>query len=78
MAIPMLCVFAFLSAFARQILFLLARYVQKPSLEDIVLEALAQGRKKNKKEGLIRGVVRFGQGAVRILLSAVYFRGTFV
>ncbi|TDL23251.1 hypothetical protein BD410DRAFT_897704 [Rickenella mellea] len=72
--IPALLLFAFLSVFARQILFLLARYVRKADLPDIIAEALARGPRREKQRRIVRSVVRCGSGILRVVLGAVYFR----
>ena len=50
-AVPTLLVFAALSAFARQIWYMLARYVRRSDVDEIVLETFARGRGKEGQEG---------------------------
>lgn len=76
LSIPALLVFAFLSAFSRQIWFLLARYV-RPDLNEIVAEALTQGRGRERQRSITKGVTRFLSAVMRILLATVYLKGEF-
>lgn len=76
--IPPLLVFAVLSAFARQIWYMLARYMRKADLEDIILDAFARGRGKERQRGWLRAVVRGGTGTLRVLLAFIYLRGKFL
>ncbi|KAJ6621795.1 hypothetical protein B0H10DRAFT_2162884 [Mycena sp. CBHHK59/15] len=72
--IPSLLVFAVLSAFSRQIWYMLARYMRKADLEDIVLDAFARGRGKEHQRSFLRALVRGGTGSLRVLLSGIYLR----
>ncbi|KAJ7432752.1 hypothetical protein B0H11DRAFT_2123905 [Mycena galericulata] len=72
--IPALLVFAVLSAFSRQILYMLARYMRKADLEDIILDAFALGRGKERRRAWLRNIVRGGTGMLRVLLSVIYLR----
>ncbi|CCM06289.1 uncharacterized protein FIBRA_08540 [Fibroporia radiculosa] len=74
--LPALLFFAGLSAFARQIWYMLARYVRRADLEEIVLEAFARERGKEGRRLFLRFLVRFGSGLLRILLSAIYIRAS--
>lgn len=71
--LPLVC-FAILSAFARQIWYMLARYLKKPDLEEIVLEAFARGRGKERRRAFLRTCVRSGTGCLRILLATLFLR----
>ncbi|EMD40155.1 hypothetical protein CERSUDRAFT_112364 [Gelatoporia subvermispora B] len=68
--------FAGLSAFARQIWYMLARYIRCADLEEIVLESFAGGRGHEKRRRWLRYVVRGSVGLLRILLAAVYLRAS--
>lgn len=68
--------FAVLSAFTRQIWYMLARYVRKADTEDVVLDALARGAGKERRRQIIRSIVRLTTGITRILLATVYLRGS--
>jgi hypothetical protein len=72
--IPSLVCLALLSAFARQIWYMLARYLRKSDLEDIILDAFARGRGKERRREILRTMVRSGTGGLRILLATVYLR----
>ncbi|KAJ7677420.1 hypothetical protein B0H17DRAFT_1206981 [Mycena rosella] len=72
--IPPLIIFAVLSAFSRQIWYMLARYMRKADLEDIVLDAFARGRGKESQRSWLRTIVRGGTGMLRVLLSVIYLR----
>jgi hypothetical protein len=75
--IPPLLVFAVLAAFARQIMYMLARYMRTADLEDVILDAFARGRGKERRRSILRNMTRGGTGSLRILLAAVYLRGAF-
>lgn len=74
-SIPSLVLFALLSAFARQIWFLLARYVRRPDVGSMVSEAFARGPRREGTRQLLRAISNFGSSVTRLLLSAVYLRG---
>ncbi|KAI0631913.1 hypothetical protein C8Q77DRAFT_1060500, partial [Trametes polyzona] len=67
-------VFAALSAFTRQIWYMLARYVRRSDMEEIVLETFARGRGKERRRMVLRQLVRFCTGALRVLIAALYLR----
>lgn len=73
-SVPALAVFSFLSIFSRQIWFLLARYVKKSDVGDIVAEAVARGRRKAEVRSFTRTVSRIASGLVRLLLATLYLR----
>ena len=72
-----LVTFALLAIFARQIWFLLTRYVRKSDLGDIVADAVAKGRgtKKEKVRNFIKSATHFLGIFLRLLLVIVYLRG---
>ncbi|KAK7048562.1 hypothetical protein R3P38DRAFT_2505516 [Favolaschia claudopus] len=74
LGIPPLLIFAVLSAFARQIWYMLSRYTRKADLEDIILNAFARGRGKERQRGWLRAIVRGGTGTLRVLLTFLYLR----
>ncbi|KAH8114703.1 hypothetical protein DFH11DRAFT_1764888, partial [Phellopilus nigrolimitatus] len=74
-SLPALLVFSFLSVFSRQVWFLLARYVRKSDVADIVAEAVSRNRDKDRLKSFVRSATRFGSGTVRILLATVYIKG---
>lgn len=69
-------VFAAIAAFTRHIWYMLARYVRRADLEEIVLEtfARARGRAENKRR-ILRAAVRAGTAGMRIVMGVVYVRG---
>lgn len=76
-SLPALFVFAFLAAFSRQIWFLLARYVGKTDIGDIVAEAVARGHGKEGVRTIAKSSARILAGVERILLATVYLKGGF-
>ncbi|KAJ7022427.1 hypothetical protein C8F04DRAFT_1223887 [Mycena alexandri] len=72
--IPPLLIFAVLSAFSRQIWYMLARYMRKADLEDIVLDAFARGRGRERQRTWLRTIVRGGTGLLRVLVAFIYLR----
>ncbi|KAI0330492.1 hypothetical protein GY45DRAFT_1208512, partial [Cubamyces sp. BRFM 1775] len=66
--------FAALSAFTRQIWYMLARYVRRSDLEEIVLETFARGRGKERRRMVLRQLVRLAVGSLRVLTAALYLR----
>lgn len=73
-AVPALVGFALLSALTRQVWYMLARYVRKADMEEVVLDALARGAGKEGRRRVVRALVRLGTGAARVLVAAVYLR----
>ena len=73
-ALPAFVLFAVLSAFTRQLWYMLARYVRRADLEEIVLETFARGRGKETRRAVLRQSVRFLTGALRVLVAALYLR----
>ena len=69
------CVFVVLSTFARYVWYLLARYLRKIRLEDIVMDAFAKGRTKEPLRAKLRAVVRTTDWVSKVLLAAIYLRG---
>lgn len=69
--------FAVLSAFVRQVWYMLARYLRKADMEDVILDAFARGRGNERRRDILRRVVRGGTGGLRILLATLYFRGQY-
>ncbi|KAI0916886.1 hypothetical protein AcV7_005756 [Taiwanofungus camphoratus] len=77
-SVPALLFFAGLSALTRQIWYMLARYVRRADLEEIVLETFARerGRDSEGRRWFLRQVVRTCSGVFRILLAATYLRAS--
>ncbi len=76
-ALPAFVLFAVLAAFTRQLWYMLARYVRRADLEEIVLETFARGRGKETRRAFLRQLVRFFTGLLRVLVAALYLRCTF-
>ncbi|PPQ79937.1 hypothetical protein CVT25_003009 [Psilocybe cyanescens] len=72
--LPALLLSALSTAFARQIWYMLARYLRKADMTDILLDTFAKGRGKDMQRTLIRGLVRFGSGTIAIGLAVTYLR----
>lgn len=70
-----LAFFAILSAFVRQIWYMMARYLKKVDMEEIILDAFARGRGRERRREFLRAVIRSGTACIRISLAAVYLRG---
>lgn len=74
-AVPALLFFAALTLFTRQIWYMLARYVRRADLEEIVLETFARDRRKEGRRLALRQLVRLFAGVFRVLMAAMYTRG---
>ena len=72
-----LLVFAALSALARQLWYMLARYLRKADLTEIALDAFAKGRGKDRQREILRHVVRAGTGLLSVLTASMYLRREF-
>ena len=73
-AVPALLLFAALSAFTRQIWYMLARYVRRADFEEILLETFARGRGKEGRRMTLRRIVRLCVGVFRVAVAALYLR----
>lgn len=73
--IAAVCVFTVLSTFARYVWYLLARYLRKIHLEDIVADAFAKGRTKERLRVQLRTAVRVGEWVMKVLLATLFLRG---
>ena len=73
--IAAVCVFIVLSTFARYVWYLLARYLRKIYLEDIVADAFAKGRTKERLRAKLRVAVRVGDWVLKVLLATLFLRG---
>ncbi|KAI0300312.1 hypothetical protein BC826DRAFT_905657 [Russula brevipes] len=70
-SIPTLLVCAAFAAFTRDLWFLLARYLGKMDMEDVILDVFARGSDRARTRFLLRSIVRVGTLTMRILLAAV-------
>ncbi|KAI0087042.1 hypothetical protein BDY19DRAFT_958221 [Irpex rosettiformis] len=79
-ALPTLLFFASLCALTRQIWYMLARYVRRADMEEIILQAFARkagrGREGERKRRWIRRLVLLSTGTLRVLLIALYLRSS--
>ncbi|KAI0784770.1 hypothetical protein C8Q75DRAFT_777550 [Abortiporus biennis] len=69
-----LILFALLCGLSRQVWYIVARYVRKVDMEEVLLETFAKGRGREKTRSFIRSTVRFATGFLRILMAVVYLR----
>lgn len=72
--LPALLLLALASVYARQIWYMLARYLRKANMADVLLDTFARGRGKERQRDIIRAVVRVATGVVSTLLSVIYLR----
>jgi len=78
-----LLISAILAVVTRHLLYLLARYLRKGDLEDVVASAFFSTRKhgkrkerrKERRQEFLKFSVRLGTATLRILVAAVYLRG---
>jgi len=74
--LPSLFLFGVLSAFVRQIWYMLARYLRRGELEDVVVEVFTKGnRNRERKRLAVRATVRLGTWVLRLLTITLYLRG---
>lgn len=64
-----------LAAFARQLWYMLARHLRKSDIEDVVLDAFARGRGKERQRTAIRNSMRVATAVMKILLVSLYLKG---
>lgn len=69
-----LLVFAALSAFVRQVWYMLARYMRTGSMEEVIVDAFARGRGKEGRRRAVRLCIRLGTGLLRVLVAAMYLQ----
>jgi hypothetical protein len=74
-AIPALVLFAALAALARQIWYMLARYVGTADVETVIAMTFARAPRRSKARKVIRLTTRVLTTTFRILLAATYLRG---
>lgn len=75
-SIPAVLVFALFALLSRQLWYMLAKYVRKADLEEVVLDAFARGRGSSKegKRRVLRAGVRVVGAAFACILATVYLR----
>jgi len=73
-SIPTLLICAAFAAFTRELWYLLARYLRKMDIEEVVLDVFARGLDKARTRLLLRVIVRVGTFVMRVLLASVSLR----
>lgn len=74
-SIPTLLICASFATFTRELWYLLARYLRKMDIEEVVLDVFARGSDKSRPRLLLRSIVRVGTFTMRVLLASVSLRG---
>ena len=77
-SIPTLLLCATFAAFTRDLWYLLARYLRKMDLEDIILDVFARGSDKTRTRLLLRIMVRVGTFITRVSMASISFRGSHI
>ncbi|KAH9997923.1 hypothetical protein BJV77DRAFT_982259 [Russula vinacea] len=73
-SIPTLLICALFATFTRELWYLLARYLRKMDIEEVVLDVFARGSDKTHTRHLLRTIVRVGTFTMRVLLASVSLR----
>jgi hypothetical protein len=74
--LPALFGCAIFAASARQMWYLLARYLRKVDMEDVIFDVFARSRDGRRTRVILRTIVRFGTSTMRVLLASVSLRGS--
>jgi hypothetical protein len=77
-SIPTLLICAAFATFTRELWYLLARYLRKMDIEEVVLDVFARGSDKTGTRLLLRVIVRVGTFVMRVLLASVSLRGSHI
>jgi len=72
--LPALFICAAFAVSTRELWYLLARYLRKMDLEDVILDAFARGSNNTRSRVLLRIIVRVGTIGMRVLLVSVSLR----
>ncbi|PPQ69907.1 hypothetical protein CVT24_003241 [Panaeolus cyanescens] len=72
--LPALLLCALASAFARQIWYMLARYLRKADMADILCDTFARGRGKEGRRAYIRSAAKAGTALITLLVAVTYLR----
>lgn len=75
LSLPAVLVFSLLSAFSRQIWFLLARYTRKSDIGDLAAEAFLSRHGHDSLRSVVQVGARFLSSVQRVLLATVYMKG---
>jgi len=73
--LPTLFICAAFAVTTRELWYLLARYLRKMDIEDVILDAFARGSNNTRSKVLLRIIVRVGTIGMRVLLASVSLRG---
>jgi hypothetical protein len=65
---------ALVSVFARQIWYMLARYLRKAEITEIILDTFARSKAKERRRMVLRASVGAGNGLVFVLVAVTYLR----
>ncbi|KAH6917429.1 hypothetical protein BKA70DRAFT_334599 [Coprinopsis sp. MPI-PUGE-AT-0042] len=71
-SLPALFGFTILSAFSRQLWYLLARYMRKPDVMELVCDTFAKARGKERQRRIIRKTVKISTALVNSVLAIAY------
>jgi hypothetical protein len=74
LGLPALFLFAALSAFSRQIWYMLARYFCTVDFETVILDVLV-GKRQERAREIFRSLSRAGTVFLRTLLATIYLKG---
>ncbi|KAI9512386.1 hypothetical protein F5148DRAFT_1162905 [Russula earlei] len=77
-SIPTLLICAAFAAWTRELWYLLARYLRKVDLEDVISDAFARGSNRTRTRLSLPVVVRLGTIVMRLLLASVSLRGSHI
>ena len=77
-SIPMLLICAAFAMFTRWLWYLLARYLQKMDIEEVVLDVFAWDSDKTHIRILLRVIVRLGTFVMWVLLASASLRGSYI
>jgi hypothetical protein len=72
--LPTLLLSALATAFTRQIWYMLARYIRKANVTDVLMDTFARGRENERRRLAIRALVKTSTGSLGVFLSIVYLR----
>ena len=76
--LPTLLLCATFAAFTRELWYLLARYLRKMDIEDVILDVFARGSDNARTRLLLRIMVRVSTFVTRVLLASVSLRGLYI
>jgi hypothetical protein len=77
-SIPTLLIWATFATLTRELWYLLARYLRKTDMEDVLLDVFARGTEKTRRRLLLRIMARLGTFVMRVLLASISLRGSYI